>query len=154
MKLPLRPAIALLAILFLAVGAASAQPAPYPAPDHPFYLHALSDLRLARAYLERPGNGGTERNEDRAIDEIDGAINEIKHASIDDGKDIHDHDPVDTTLPWTGRFQKSLDLLNKTYHDCSREEDDPGTRGLQRRILGHIDAARHFVHRAMDDAGR
>ena len=81
-------------------------------------------------------------------------INEIKHASIDDGKDIHDHDPVDTTLPWTGRFQKSLDLLNKTYHDCSREEDDPGTRGLQRRILGHIDAARHFVHRAMDDAGR
>jgi hypothetical protein len=152
MKTSANAFVTLLVILAAAIGIASARPAP--APDHPYYMDALSDLRMARAYLERPGNNGTERNEDHAIDEIDAAIREIKHASIDDGKDIHDHPPIDANLAWTDRFHKSLELLDKTFSDCSKEEDDPAARGLQQRILGHIDAARHFVHRAMDDAGR
>jgi hypothetical protein len=153
MKLRTNALLVLIAVLVVAVGVTCAQPMPTPAPEHPFYMHALSDLRLARAYLERPGNHGTERNEDHAIDEIDAAINEIKHASIDDGKDLHDHPPIDASLGWTDRFHKALDLLDKTYRDCSREEDDPATRGLQARILGHLDAARHFTRHAMEDAG-
>ena len=59
---------------------------------HPYYLHALSDLRAARWMLEhRPGDAAVSGQEDVAITEIDAAIGEIKRASIDDGKDIHDH---------------------------------------------------------------
>ena len=62
---------------------------------HPAYLHALSDLRAARWMLEhRPGDAAVSAQEDVAITEIDKAIGEIKKASIDDGKDIHDHPPV------------------------------------------------------------
>src|ERR1700729_114231 len=62
---------------------------------HPAYLHALSDLRAARWMLEhRPGDAAVSAHEDVAISEIDAAIGEIKHAAIDDGKDIHDHPPV------------------------------------------------------------
>src|SRR5580704_9289969 len=62
---------------------------------HPAYLHALSDLRAARWMLEhRPGDAAVSEHEDMAIMEIDKAIGEIKHAAIDDGKDIHDHPPM------------------------------------------------------------
>ena len=61
------------------------------------YLHAHSDLRAARAHLERHDNGELchEEEEKEAIRTIDGVINEIKKASIeqypglDDGKDLN-----------------------------------------------------------------
>src|SRR5271168_3704778 len=81
-----------------------------PAPEHPAYLHALSDLRDARAHLERPDGGELRQQEKDAFHEIDDAINEIKKASIDDGKDLNDHVPVDAHLDWQGRLHKSLDL--------------------------------------------
>src|ERR1700753_2160265 len=59
-------------------------PAPMPAGNHPAYLHALSDLRMARAFLERPANVVVKWDEKRAITEIDAAIREIKEAAIDD----------------------------------------------------------------------
>ena len=56
---------------------------------HPAYLHALSDLRAARWMIEhRPGNWQQTTDEVEAVKKIDGAINEIKQASIDDGEDI------------------------------------------------------------------
>ena len=59
---------------------------------HPAYLHALTDLRHARAHLERgTWSGRMDREEDHAIAEIDAAIREIKQAAIDDGKDLNDH---------------------------------------------------------------
>src|SRR5512140_867828 len=73
--------------------AATVQPAPPPPPPpppakHPAYLHALTDLRTARAFLERPANIVVKWDEKRAIKEIDDAIHQIKEAAIDDGKDI------------------------------------------------------------------
>lgn len=150
MKQITKALVSLLAVIVIAVGVAWSQPVPQ---RHPAYLRALSDLRTARGYLERPGSHGTMRNEDRAISEIDAAIDEIKHASIDDGKDLHDHPPIDANLAWKDRFQKALDLLDHTYQDCAKEEDDPSARGLRGRILLHIDNARHFVRHAMRDAG-
>ncbi len=115
---------------------------------HPYYLHALTDLRDARAHLQRPDGGALRDEESAAIHEIDEAINDIKKASIDDGKNIDAHEPVDAHLPWKGRLHKAKDLLDKAHQDCSHEEDDPASRGLQRRVLAHIDAAHHHV----DDA--
>lgn len=121
-----------------------------PAPQrHPAYLHALSDLRFARAHLERPDGGELRQQEKDAIKEIDKAIDEIKRASIDDGKDLSDHPPVDAHLPWSGRLHKSLDLLDKAHNDIAREEDDPFAQGLQQRAMEHIDKAHRHVEEAI-----
>jgi len=117
---------------------------------HPAYLHALSDLRDARAHLEHFTNEPVVMEEDHAIANIDAAIGEIKKASIMDGKNIQDHMPVDTHLARHDRFVKALELLDKAQHDVSGEEDQPDTRGLQVRVIQHIEEARHSVKHALE----
>lgn len=119
---------------------------------HPFYLHALTDLRAARWMLEhRPGDAAVSAQEDVAITEIDKAIGEIKKAAIDDGKDIHDHPGVDVPNDRPGRLHKAAELLRKVHGDVAREEDDPMTRGLRNRAVTHIDEALHATQRAIGD---
>jgi hypothetical protein len=119
---------------------------------HPFYLHALSDLRAARWLEEhRPGDAAVSGREDLAITEIDAAIGEIKRAAIDDGKNIEDHPPVDAPVDRPGRLHKALELLRKVHSDVAREEDDPATRGLRNRAVRHIDAAIHETEHAIAD---
>lgn len=119
---------------------------------HPFYLHALSDLRAARWMLQhRPGDAAVSAHEDVAIAEIDAAIGEIKHAAIDDGKNIEDHPNVDGPKNRPGRLHRALQLLHKVHSDVAREEDDPITRGLRNRAVGHIDAAIHATDGALAD---
>jgi hypothetical protein len=116
---------------------------------HPYYLHALTDLRDARGYLDRLGADDRVDNDSmQAIREIDGAIGEIKRASIDDGKDLHDHPPIDAHVKRTDRFHKALELLDKAHQDVNQEEDDPAARGLKDRALREIDEA----HRSIDHA--
>lgn len=116
---------------------------------HPAYLHALSDLRFARSLLERPNGGELRQQEKDAIHKIDDAISEIKRASIDDGKGLADHEPVDAHLPWAGRLHKAIEVLDDARRDCRKEEDNPDTRGLQMRVLRHIDEAHHHVEEAI-----
>ncbi len=135
---------ALFAIAFMLVpGSAVAQG------KHPAYLHALTDLRHARAHLER-GDGGQLGHEEReAIEQIDAAINDIKKASIDDGKDLNDHPPVDAGLDHTGRLHRARQLLDKARQDIGHEEDNGFAQGLQQRSFGHIDHAIHDVDEAI-----
>ncbi len=119
---------------------------------HPAYLHALSDLRAARWMLEhRPGDAAVSAQEDVAIAEVDAAINEIKRAAIDDGKDIHDHPGVTDIEGRPGRLHKALDLLRQTHEDVAREEDDPMVKGLRNRAVRHIDAAIEATRHAIGD---
>lgn len=117
---------------------------------HPAYIHALSDLRYARALLQRPDGGALHQQEKDAVHEIDKAIDEIKKASIDDGKDLNNHPPIDTGLNWGGRLRQALELINKAHEDVSHEEDDPHAIGLQQRSLDHIDKARFHVKEAIE----
>jgi hypothetical protein len=113
---------------------------------HPAYLHALTDLRHARAHLENPAlTHHMDKEEEHAIDEIDKAIGEIKNAAIDDGKSLNDHPPVDAGMDRAGRFHRTLELLDKAHNDIAREEDDPSVRGLRDRALHHIDEAHRIV---------
>ena len=119
---------------------------------HPYYLHALSDLRAARWMLEhRPGDAAVSAHEDVAIQQVDGAINDIKKAAIDDGKDPHDHPSVDVPNDHPGRLHKAEELLKKIHADVGREEDDPTARGLKHRALEHIDAALNQTKHAIWD---
>jgi tetratricopeptide (TPR) repeat protein len=120
------------------------------AQEHPAYLHALTDLRHARAHLERPDHGELREQEKKAIHEIDEAINEIKKAAINDGKDLNDHPPVDARMDWTGRLHRAIELINKAHSDIAREEDNRFAQGLQQRALEHIDKAHHHVEEAID----
>jgi len=150
MKSLTKLAIAVLgAVLFAPVyNVATASPAPA-GREHPAYLHALSDLRDARAHLERPDGGERREQERKAIEEIDAAIFEIKRASIDDGKNINDHVPVDAHLDWPGRLHRAVELLDKAHSDVAREEDNRFADGLQARALEHIDRAHHHAEEAM-----
>jgi len=118
---------------------------------HPHYLHALSDLRHARAHLEfLTGSEERDAEEERAIKEIDAAIREIKAAAIDDGKNLNDHPPIDAHLQRTGRYHKALELLDAAHRDVTMEEDDPQAQGLQGRIIAHVDEAHRTVERLVD----
>ncbi len=117
---------------------------------HPAYLHALSDLRDARAHLEHQGSDPGDHAEEAAISNIDKALDEIKRAAIMDGKDIHDHMPVDAHLLRRDRFRQAMEILDKAKADVSSEEDQPDTKGLQKRVINLINAARHDTHFAID----
>jgi hypothetical protein len=121
---------------------------------HPAYLHALVDLRHARAHLQRAGGGGMEFHWDEgaAIREIDRAIHEIKEASIDDGKNIDDHPPVDLRAEYSGRVHRALELLRKARADCDEEEDNGFARGLRNRALRHINEAIRLTEEALHAA--
>jgi hypothetical protein len=113
---------------------------------HPYYVHSLTDLRYARALLERTTPSDKVNDEEqKAISEIDQALNEIKQASIDDGKNVNDHPPVDGHLNHKGRYHRALELLDKVHHDIAQEEDDASIRGLRDRAIRHVDEAHRLV---------
>jgi hypothetical protein len=116
---------------------------------HPAYLHALSDLRDARAHLERPDGGALHAEERAAVEEIDHAIEEIKRAAIEDGKNIADRPPVDPHNPWVGRLHDAREPLDMAHRDLEHEEDNPQARGLRDRVIAHIDRAHHHVDEAI-----
>jgi hypothetical protein len=137
------PAVFLAFLLAFAGSDAAAQG------KHPAYLHALTDLRAARAHLQHQDGGALREEEKEAIHQIDEAINEIKRASIDDGKDLDDHPPVDAGMDHIGRLHRAKQLLEKAHEDIAHEEDNAFAQGLQQRAFGHIDRAMHEVNEAM-----
>jgi hypothetical protein len=120
---------------------------------HPYYLHALSDLRYARSLLDRLSPSDKVNDEEQhAINEIDKAINEIKQASIDDGKSLEDHPRLDMKLGHRDRYRKALELIDKVDKDVAREEDDAAVRGLRDRALKHVGEAHHVIMNLINNA--
>jgi hypothetical protein len=118
--------------------------------EHPYYLHALSDLRAARWMIEhRPGNWQQTTDEVEAVRQIDAAISEIKKASIDDGKNLADHPAVDERNEHDGRLHVAVDYLKKARQDIGQDEDNRFAQGLQERAYLHIDNAISAVRKAI-----
>jgi hypothetical protein len=118
--------------------------------EHPYYLHALSDLRAARWMIEhRPGNWAQTVDEVEAVRRIDAAIGEIKKAAIDDRKNLEDHPAVDERNDHDGRLHVALDFLRKARQDISHDEDNRFAQGLQLRAYEHIDGAIGAVKKAI-----
>jgi len=132
LKLLPSAALALLALLFLAPAAHAQEPA---------YLHALSDLRSARAFLQYDTRPAWIGHRDHAIEQIDKAINDIKIAAMDDGKN-----PWHTPPPQSGGSEgwpihSAVKLLKEARHDVDHGFDRPANRGLRERSVEHIDHA-------------
>jgi hypothetical protein len=138
-------AVALFFALFLTLGSGNA----FAQGRHPAYLHALSDLRAARAHLEAPAGGELRHEQKEAIHAINNAIAEIKKASIDDGKDLNFHPTVDAGLDHVGRLHRAKQLLERSREDIGHEEDNGFAQGLQQRSFDHIDKALHEVNEAI-----
>ena len=150
MKKHLNQVVAACAVLLLSFVLADRADARSTDGPHPYYLHALSDLRAARWMIEhRPGNWAQTQDEIEAVHRIDMAIGEIKKASIEDGKDIADHPHVDERPDHFGRLHAALDYLRKARQDISHDEDNMFAQGLQARAYGHIDGAIGAVKRAI-----
>jgi len=136
--------MATFAVLLMSAFAAADTPG-----AHPAYLHALTDLRHARAHLDRmTPNERVDADEQRAINEIDAAIGEVKEAAIDDGKPLSDHPPVDARWGRPDRLRRAMELLDKAHDDIDQHESDGWARGLKHRALHHIDEARKAIHDA------
>jgi hypothetical protein len=136
-------AFALLTFLFVA------QATPAHA-QFPAYLHAISDLRSARVYLQQDTRPQFEGHRHHAIEQIDKAIDDMKKAAVDDGKN-----PWHTPPPQSGGnpgapIHTALRLLDEAHNDVGRGADSPENRGLQMRSLKHIDEAREALHHILD----
>jgi D-alanyl-D-alanine carboxypeptidase len=139
----------------VAVAAPAPAAAVPPAQAHPSYLHALSDLRNARWNLERKGGDPVMKwDEHHSIDSIDRAINDIKKAAIDDGKNLQDHPEVDASEPRAGRLHKALAALQAARNDVTQEEDNAFADGLRARGIKNIDDAIHLTEQGIAEADR
>src|SRR5580698_8382914 len=107
--------------LLLALAIGLPMPAAMAAGDlpgaHPGYLHALSDLRYARALLEHDAPEAVEHDQHFALHEIDEAIRVIKDAASEDGKDLNVHPPVQPEWPVSGRFHRALEAIGSAHRD-------------------------------------
>jgi hypothetical protein len=140
----------LLLLLSLSLTSSVKAAGPNSPAEHPYYLHALSDLRAARWMIEhRPGDWARTVDEIEAVNQIDAAIGEIKKAAIEDGKNISDHPNVDELPDHNGRLHAALDFLRKARQDISHDEDNVFAQGLQARSYSHIDAAINATKRAI-----
>ena len=107
----------------------------------PAYLHALSDLRTARAYLQMDTRREGEHARAHAIDQINRAIDDIKVAARDDGKN-----PWRTPAPQSGGnpswpIHSAVKLLKEARGDVDHGHDLPENHGLRERSVDHIDRA-------------
>lgn len=121
---------------------------------HPAYVHALTDLRDARWFLEHRPGGPMEERERHAIFEIDRAIEEVQRAAYYDGKNVYEHPPEDAYPEAGGRLRRVSELLRKARDDVAQPEDNLQMRDLQYRAVEHIDNAIRIEESIMVDRER
>jgi hypothetical protein len=116
---------------------------------HPYYVHALADLRAAHWLIEqRGGDDWLLQQEGMALREIDAAIAEVHNAAVFEDKDIGAQPPA--AIPDNqGRLHQAMDVLHRAHEDLSHSEDDPRMRGLRDRAIEHEEAAFQILDQAV-----
>jgi hypothetical protein len=113
--------------------------------QEPHYLHALSNLRTARDYIQFDrGQFHGERH--RAVEEINKAIEEIKHAAWDDGKNTQFAPPAQGVTTGWAPIHQAEHWLAAAKGDVARGVDTPQNQGLRERALFHITEAVHILN--------
>jgi hypothetical protein len=111
----------------------------------PAYLHAISDLRSARWYLQQDHRGNQADALQHAIEEINKALDEMKIAAARDGKDVWQTPPPQSGGDAMAPIHSAVRLLREARGDVGNGTDFPQNQGLQARSVRHIDEAlRHL----------
>jgi hypothetical protein len=119
---------------------------------HPGYLHALSDLRLARWLVTGQSSNALIGVHDRAAyQQIEQAIQDLKAVAVDDGRDINYHPAVDVPTDRHGRLETALKALYRAHHDMDSEEQNHPILNLRHTAAAHIDQAINSVVAAIND---
>lgn len=139
----LKTAIATLAVVLALPLAVMAQ-------RHPGYLHAMSDLRFARALLEHGDWGRVGPDREHAVAEIDRAIEELRRAAADDGRNPNMMPRIEPGWMPGDRLRRAEEALGRARESISHEEDNPEAREWRNRAFRHIDEARRAVHHAIE----
>lgn len=147
--LQIRLGAVVMALTSLAVAARAEVPG-----RHPAYLHALSDLRYARALLDRPEEWRVAQDQHEAIVHIDHAIEELRRASWDDHKNVGDHPPIDAHWLRRRRISRAIEVLNRAQRDIEHEEDNPAAREWRNHAIHAIREAIGFSEKAARDEHR
>src|SRR5579863_3742153 len=113
--------------------------------QEPHYLKALSDLRTARDYIQSDHRPQFEHERHIAVDEINKAIDEIKHAAWDDGKQTkYAPPPHAETDPWHP-LREAVNWIDAAMRDVREGFDQPANQGLRERAVGHMQEARRVL---------
>src|ERR1700678_626691 len=115
--------------VFMAASPAKAQ--------EPHYLHALSNLRTARDYVQFDHSRFTGERR-HAVDEINKAIDEIKHAAWDDGKNTQFAPPAQGVTTGWAPIHQAEKWLAMARRDVEQGVDTPQNTGLRDRAIAHI----------------
>jgi hypothetical protein len=149
MNVPIR---SLAAILGASLGIFLAQPALADVPGpHPEYVHALNDLRYARALLNFPAEWNVSRHERAAAGDVDRALGAVRQAGLDDGKAVGEPMPVDANLSHRDRLARALTVLETAHRDINGWESDPYARAPRGAADGDRNAAIAQVRAAQRD---
>jgi hypothetical protein len=117
---------------------------------HPAFLHSLTDLRAARWHLEKRGGSDALKKADHdAVVEIDHCIDEIKKASIDDGKNLTDHPAEDAGKDKEGDVHRARELLKKAKKDIEEKETNPAVKDLRAKAVHFLDEALKHVEESL-----
>jgi hypothetical protein len=138
---------ALCAVLFAGVPTQVDAQAPGP---HPHYLHAIRNLREARAKLDYPFKEGLHREiAASAKPLIDEAIGDLKKASRLDEKDLGAVPRPNFNLPENGTFHNISDLLAQAAKDVGGPEADPIAIPMRDHAAARINQALAQVNKAL-----
>jgi hypothetical protein len=109
--------------------------------QHPAYLHALSDLRTARGYLQMPAKPETKDACKHAVKEVSRAIDDISKAVRDYGRDPDVTPPPQGAGSANTPIHSAIRLLKEARADVEHGRDLPENHGLRERSIEHIDKA-------------
>ncbi|MGD0681334.1 MAG: hypothetical protein ABR990_04710 [Terracidiphilus sp.] len=109
--------------------------------QHPAYLHALSDLRTARGYLQMPAKPQTQDACNRAVKEVSRAISDMEKAVRDYGNNPKITPPPQGAGSANTPIHSAIRLLKEARADVEHGRDLPENHGLRERSIEHIDKA-------------
>jgi len=122
--------------------------------DYPHYRHALTELRIARAYLSTGDDRNMAPDERQAVRAIDDAIDQCRSASIRADRD--EAPAIDVRMPRRDRLQKAATLLDDARHDLVIDEDHRAAPEWRRSALASVNTAfqstQHAIHPDSRDA--
>jgi hypothetical protein len=141
MSFPTRPFSAIVLLGGMLIGVVVPAAAAIPGP-HPAYLHAMSDLRFARALLAVPEEYSTIPAQRRAIAHIDHALGDLRHAAYADELPVYEPQPVDVSRPRIDRVREATRALDRARADIERFESNGFAAGWRDAARRDIDAAK------------